>query len=59
MQGKTHADFILKIVGFNDAVDGHEMMLDHEFLMYILLLGVLLAELTSIVPSTGSRGLFL
>ena len=33
MQNKTHSDFILKIVGFNDFVDGSEIMLEHEFLM--------------------------
>lgn len=37
--GKTHKDFILKIVGFNDFVDGQEMMLDHEFLMKQVYMG--------------------
>ncbi len=30
---KSHADYVLKIVGFNDCVDGSEIMLEHEFLM--------------------------
>ncbi len=31
--GGTHQDYVLKIVGFNDCVDGAEIMLEHEFLM--------------------------
>lgn len=36
---KTHSDFVLKIVGFNDCVDGAEIMLEHEFLMKGVYLG--------------------
>lgn len=36
---KSHSDYVLKIVGFNDCVDGSEVMLEHEFLMKGVYLG--------------------